>query len=167
MFILFVVVNALPCGPCKYLILLGGIFPNYLLLVEVVLVVDFDDDNIVVLFCVARQRVVGSAVQRLVDGSVSRVRVTLHVRVIHWSVVVWALVAHDDGLGTARLGRRPGDDGLGTARLGRRPGDGLWCPRGMMGVMMMMLGLGRENTIPDLTSISCCLLGRMLMSWMM
>jgi len=49
-------------------------------------------------------------------------------------------VAHDEGLGTARLGRRPGDDGLGTARLGRRPGDGLWCPRGMMGMMMMMLG---------------------------
>ena len=146
MFILLVIVNALPCGPCKYLILLGGIFPNYLLLVEVVLVVDFDDD-IVVLFCVARQRVVGSAVQRLVDGSVSRVRVTLHVPVIHWSVVEWALVARDEG--------------LGTARLGRRPGDGLWCPRGMMGVMMMMLGLGRENTIPDLTSISCCLLGRM------
>ena len=155
------------CRPYKYLTLLGGICPNYLLLVEVVLVVDFDDDDIVALSCVARQRAVGSAVWRLVDCSVSRVRVTLHVPVIHWSVVEWALVAHDEGLGTARLGRRPGDDGLGTARLGRRPGDGLWCPRGMMGMIMMMLGLGRENTIPDLTSTSCCLLGRMLMSWMM
>ena len=50
------------CRPCKYLILLGGICPNYLLLVEVVLVVDFDDDGVVALFCVARQRAVGSAV---------------------------------------------------------------------------------------------------------
>ena len=141
------------CRPCKYLILLGGICPNYLLLVEVVLVVDFDDDDIVALFCVARQRAVGSAVWRLVGSSVSRVRVTLHVRVIHWSVVEWAVVARDDGLETARLGRRP-DDGLG-------------CPRGMMELIMMMRSSGRENTIPVLTSISCCLLGRMWMSWLM
>ena len=50
------------CRPYKYLTLLGGICPNYLLLVEVVLVVDFDDDGVVALFCVARQRAVGSAV---------------------------------------------------------------------------------------------------------
>ena len=123
------------------------------LLVEVVLVVDFDDDDIVALSCVARQRAVGSAVWRLVGSSVSRVRVTLHVWVIHWSVVEWAVVARDDG--------------LGTARLGRRPGDGLGCPRGMMGLIMMMWSSGRENTIPVLTSISCCLLGRMWMNWLM
>ena len=124
-----------------------------MLLVEVVAVCEFENDDFVALFRVARQRAVGSAVWRLVDRSVSRVRVTLHVRVIHWSVVEWAVVAHDDG--------------LETARLGRRPGDGLWCPRGVMGMIMMMWGSGRENTIPDLTSTSCCLLGRMLMNWMM
>ena len=70
------------CRPCKYLTLLGGICPNYLLLVEVVLVVDFDDDDVVALFCVARQRAVGSAVWRLVDRWVSRVWVTRHVQVI-------------------------------------------------------------------------------------
>ena len=134
------------CRPYKYLTLLGGICPNYLLLVEVIAVVEFDDDDFVALSCVARQRAVGSAVWRLVDCSVSRVRVTLHVRVIHWSVVEWAVVARDDGLETARLGRRP-DDGLG-------------CPRGMMELIMMMRSSGRENTIPVLTSVSCCLLGR-------
>ena len=133
------------CRPYKYLTLLGGICPNYLLLVEVIAVVDFDDDDFVALSCVARQRAVGSAVWRLVDCSVSRVRVTLHVRVIHWSVVEWAVVARDDG--------------LGTARLGRRPADGLGCPRGMMELNMIMRSSGRENTIPVLTSVSCCLLG--------
>ena len=141
------------CRPYKYLTLLGGICPNYLLLVEVIAVIEFEDDDFVALSCVARQRAVGSAVWRLVDCSVSRVRVTLHVRVIHWSVVEWAVVAHDDG--------------LETARLGRRPGDGLGCPRGMMGLIMMMWSSGRENTIPVLTSVSCCLLGRMWMSWLM
>ena len=141
------------CRPYKYLTLLGGICPNYLLLVEVIAVIEFEDDDFVALSCVALQRAVGSAVRRLVDCSVSRVRVTLHVRVIHWSVVEWAVVARDDGLETARLGRRP-DDGLG-------------CPRGMMGSIMMMWSSGRENTIPVLTSVSCCLLGCMLMNWMM
>ena len=110
------------CRPYKYLTLLGGICPNYLLLVEVIAVVDFDDDDFVALSCVARQRAVGSAVWRLVDRWASRVRVTRHVQMIHWSVVEWAVVAHDDG--------------LETARLGRRLGDGLGCPRGVMGVIM-------------------------------
>ena len=111
------------CRPYKYLTS-GGVCPNYLLLVEVIAVFEFEDDDFVALSRVARQRAVGSAVWRLVDRSVSRVRVALHVRVIHWSVVGWAVVAPDDG--------------LETARLGRRPGDGLGCPRGMMGMIMMM-----------------------------
>ena len=53
-------------GPYKYLTS-GGVYPNYLLLVEVVAVCEFENDDIVALFHVARQRAVGSAVWRLVD----------------------------------------------------------------------------------------------------
>ena len=68
-------------GPYKYLTSGGGC-PNYLLLVEVIAVCEFEDDGFVALFRIARQRAVGSAVWRLVDRWVSRVRVTRHVQVI-------------------------------------------------------------------------------------
>ena len=52
----------------------------------------------------ARRRVVGSEVWRRVDHEVARVRVTCQVEVIRGSVGGWAVLAHGEGLGTARLG---------------------------------------------------------------